>query len=172
MKNRYVLLLFGLVVVLLALSYVRAQQEGYLVVATPGVVLQLKSSIGHRMTLQSGSGPRAVCARACKPTSLELRWQQGDETWQMSSRGPWGQLSRIKIDRGRTTAIELGPPLLVKPEVEIHGRQVSVSPGIFGRSGEKYTNLICKNDRRVKAPEVRIIDEAGTVLSSGPAGYG
>jgi hypothetical protein len=90
----------------------------------------------------------------------------------MWSRGPWGQLSRIRIGRHETTAIELGPPLLVKPEVEIHGRQVTVNLGIFGRSGERYTNLICKNDRRIEAPGMKIVDEAGTVLVADKFQYG
>ena len=172
MKSRYVLLLFGVVVALLVLSYIRAQREGCVAIATPGAVLQLKSSFGHGMILRSESGPISAPARTYKPTSLELRWQQGDDTWQMWSGGPWGQLSRIKVDRRRTTAIELGPPLLVKPHVEIFGRQVSIDLGIFGRSGERYTRLICKRNGRSSAPEIRIVDEAGTVLNAGAGKYG
>jgi hypothetical protein len=172
MKNRYALLLFGVAAGALAVSYLFAHQEGYIAVNTPGVVLQLQSGFMHRTILQSESGPKAVSARACTPTSLELRWKRGDDTWQMWSQGPWGQLSRIKVDRGRTTTIELGPPLLVKPEVAIYGRQVDVGLGIFGRSGEKYTNLICKNDRRIQAPEIKIINEAGSVLMADKFQYG
>jgi len=166
------LLLLGVVAAILAAMYLLAQQEGYVDIETPGAVLQLNSVFGRVRTLRSESGATAIPARAYKPTALELRWQQGDDTWQMWSRGPWGQLSRIKVERRRTTAIELGPPLLVKPEVGIYGRQVTVGLGIFGRSGEKYTNLICKNDRRIKVPQMKIINEAGTVLDSGPCKYG
>lgn len=174
MKDRYALLLLGVVAVILAAMYLLAQQEGYVDIKTPGAVLQVKSVFGHDMTLRSESGATAIPARAYKPTSLELTWQRGDDTWQMWSRGPWGQLSRIKVARRRTTAVGLGPPLLIKPEVEIYGRhrQVTVDLGIFGRSGEKYTNVICKNNRRIEAPQVKIIDEAGAVLNSGPGKYG
>jgi hypothetical protein len=172
MKNRYALLLLGVVAVILAAMYVLAQQEGAIDIKTPGAVLQLNSLFGGVRTLRSESGTTTVPARTYKPTALELRWQQGGDTWQMWSHGPWGQLSRIKVARRRTTAIELGPPLRIKPQVGVYRRQVTVDLGIFGRSGEKYTNLICKNDRRVEVPQVRIIDEAGAVLESGPGKYG
>jgi hypothetical protein len=172
MKNRYALLLFGVAAGTLAISYQFAHQEGYLGAKTPGVVLQVKSGFGHSTTLRSESGPIAISARACQPTSLELRWKRGEDTWQMWSKGPWGQLSRIRVDRRRTTTIELGPPLLVKPEVAIYGRQVNVNLGIFGRSGEKYTNLICRNDRRIQAPEIKIVNEVGTVLVADQFQYG
>jgi hypothetical protein len=172
MKNRYALLLVGVAAGSMAVSYLFAGQEGYVAVNTPGVVLQLQNGFMHRMILQSESGPKAVFTRACKPTSLELKWKQGEDTWQMWSRGPWGQLSRIRVARHRTTTIELGPPLLVKPEVTIYGRLVNVDLGIFGRAGEKYTNLVCKNDRRIAAPEVKIMDEAGTVLVTDKFQYG
>ncbi len=166
------MLLLGVVAVILAAMYLLAQQERYIDIKTPGVVLQVKSVFSHDMTLRSELGATAVPARAYQPTSLELRWQQGDDTWQMFSRGPWGQLSRIKVERRRTSVIELGPPLLIKPEVGIYGRQVAVDLCIFGRAGERYTSVICKNDRRVEAPQVKIIDEAGAVLNSGPGKYG
>jgi hypothetical protein len=172
MKNRYALLLFGVAAGAVALSYQFARQEGSLAVQTPGVVLQVKSGFGHSTTLRSESGPVTLSTRACRPTSLELRWKQGEDTWQMWSKGPWGQLSRIRVDRHQTTTVELGPPLLVKPEVAIHGRLVDVSLGIFGRSGEKYTNLICMNDRRIKAPRIEIVNEAGTVLVADQFQYG
>ncbi len=172
MRNRYALLLLAIAAVALASSYLLARQEGYVAVKPPGAVLQIQSGLMHRMTLRSESGPMAVSARACHPTSLELRWRQGDDTWQMWSQGPWGQLSRIKVARHQTTTIELGPPLLIKPEVAIYGRQVDVALCIFGRSGEKYTNLICKNDRRIAAPEIKIMDEAGTVLVADKFQYG
>lgn len=172
MKYRYALLLLGVIGTALAAMYLRARREGYLVLHTPGVKLQLKGGFGHHETLWPGAEPVAIPARAYRPTSLELTWQQDGDTWQMWSRGPWGELSRIRVDRGRTTALELGPPLLIKPQVEIFSGQVIVGLRIFGRAGEQYTNLICRNDRRIEAPQMRIIDEAGTVLASGPFKYG
>jgi hypothetical protein len=171
-KDRHAILLLGVVVVILGAMCFLAQQDGYVDIRTPGVALQLNSAFGPVRTLQSESGTIALPARAYKPVSLELRRKQGEDTWQMSGRGPWGQLSRVKVGTRRTTTIELGPPLLVKPEVAIYDRQVNVDLGIFGRSGEKYTNLICKNNRRIKTPEIRIVDEAGAVLVADKFQYG
>jgi hypothetical protein len=44
--------------------------------------------------------------------------------------------------------------------------------GVFGRVGEKYNNSIQKNDQRIREPQVKILDEAGTVLASGRFQFG
>ncbi|MEN6576225.1 MAG: hypothetical protein ABFD90_07770 [Phycisphaerales bacterium] len=172
MKNRYAILVFGVVGIALAGTYLFARQEGYLVIDAPGVTLQLQGAFGHHRTLESRAEPVAVPAHTHRPTSLELRWMRDGDTWQMWSQGPWGELGRIRVQRGQTTTIRLGPPLLVKPNVGILQGQVSVDLRIFGQAGEQYTNLICRNDRRIAAPQVAILDEAGTVLASGAFEYG
>jgi hypothetical protein len=128
MKTRYVLLLCAVAAAALAASYLLAQQEGYVAVKTPGVVLQVQSGWMHRMTLRSESGPTVVSARACQPVSLELRWKQAADTWQMWSHDPWRAAVRIKVANAdyhhRTRATPAG-----QTQVAIYGRQVD------GRSG-------------------------------------
>ena len=124
------------------------------------------------MVLRSGSEPVAVPARAYRPVFLTLVGEQNGEVWKASSWGPWGKLDRIQIARGRTTAIELGPPLRIEPQVAVYGGQVRVALCLFGRAGEKYDNSILRNNQRIPGPPVKIIDEAGTVLASGRFQFG
>lgn len=172
MKNRYALVLLGIAAVALVGMYRTARQEGYLAMDVPGVTLQLKGGFAHSETFRSHGQRVAMPARSYRPTSLELRWNLDGDTWQVWSKGPWGELSRIAVERGRTTTPELGPPLLVKPKVEVFPGHVFIGLQIFGRAGEQYTNLICRNDRRIEAPKVRILSEGGTTLAFGSFAYG
>jgi len=172
MKNRYALLLLGIAGIALAGVYGIARQEGYLALNGPGMTLQLKGGFGHHRTLRSGSQRTAVPARAYRPIRLELTRTQDGDTWQMVSGGPWGKLSRIEVERRGTTGVELGPPLTIKPLVEVLPGHVFVGLQIFGRAGEQYGNLVYRNDRRIEAPKVTILSEGGTTLAFGSFQYG
>ncbi len=65
-----------------------------------------------------------------------------------------------------------GPPLLVKTDVQIRGRNVSISLIVEGQAGEKYIGGVRKNRQRQPAPGFNIVDEAGKVLTSGRFRYG
>jgi hypothetical protein len=172
MRDRLTLLLLGVAAVALVGMCFMAREAGAIAVATPGAQLQLKSAFGSHVSLPSGSEPMAVAARAYQPVALTLSRNQDGDTWTASSRGPWGKLARIGVERGRTTAIEVGPPFSIKPEVAIRPGEVRVSLGLFGRAGEKYENVILRNNQRIPGPQVKIVDDAGTVLSSGQFQYG
>lgn len=172
MRDRLTLLLLGVAAVALVGMCFMARETGAVMVATPGAQLQLKSAFGSHVSLQSGSAPTAVAARAYQPVALTLSRNQDGDTWTASSRGPWGELARIGVERGRTTAIELGPPFSIKPQVDIRHDQVRVGLNLFGRAGEKYENVFLRNNQRIPGPQVKMIDEAGTVLSSGQFQYG
>jgi hypothetical protein len=172
MRDRFTLSLLGIITVALVGMCFIAREKGTVVIATPGAELQLRGGLGSNVVLRSGSEPTAVPARAYRPASLMLTRNQDGDAWKASSHGPWGKLARIGVERGRTTAIELGPPLLIKPQVEIWGGQVRVSLGLFGQAGEKYENLILRNNQRIQEPQVKIVEEAGTVLASGRFQFG
>lgn len=172
MRDRLTLLSLGVIAVALVGVCFIAREKGAVVLATPGADLQLKSGFGSTMVLRSGPQPVAVPARVYRPTSLTLTGEQNGATWQLRSWGPWGQLARIKVPRGRTTAVEVGPPLQIKPQVEMYPGQVRVGLSLVGRAGEKYENLILRNNQRIPGPPVMIIDQAGTVLSSGQFQFG
>lgn len=172
MKNRCTLLLLGIAAVALAGMHRIARQEGYLTVDAPGAILQLKGGFGHYTTLRSGSQRTAVPARVYRPIRLELTRTQDGDTWEMVSGGPWGELGRIEVERGQTAAVELGPPLTIKPLVEVIPGRVFISLRIFGRAGEQYNNLVYRNGRRIETPKVTILSEGGTQLAFGSFAYG
>jgi len=65
-----------------------------------------------------------------------------------------------------------GPPLLIKTDVQISGRDVSIGLIVEGQAGEKYAGGVQKNGQWQSAPAFNIIDEAGKVLTSGRFKYG
>jgi len=65
-----------------------------------------------------------------------------------------------------------GPPFQIKPEARYTGSRVLIDFNIIGKAGEHYRNVVMRNNKRVSAPKVKIIDEAGSVLASGKFEYG
>ena len=65
-----------------------------------------------------------------------------------------------------------GPPLLVRTDVQIKGRDVSIGLVVEGQAGEKYAGGIRKNGQSLPPPFFNIVDEAGKVLASGRFKYG
>ena len=65
-----------------------------------------------------------------------------------------------------------GPPLLIKTDVQISGRDASIGLIVEGQAGEKYAGGVQKNGQWQRAPAFKIVDEAGKVLASGRFQYG
>jgi len=65
-----------------------------------------------------------------------------------------------------------GPPLLVKTDVQIRGRNVSIGLIVEGQAGEKYAGGVQKNKRWQPAPGFKIVNEAGKTLTTGRFKYG
>ncbi|MHC4707274.1 MAG: hypothetical protein ACYS8I_09335 [Planctomycetota bacterium] len=65
-----------------------------------------------------------------------------------------------------------GPPLLIKTDVRISGRNASVGLVIEGQAGEKYAGGAKKNRRWQPPPQFTIVDESGKTLVSGAFKYG
>ena len=65
-----------------------------------------------------------------------------------------------------------GPPLLIKTDVQISSRNVSIGLIVEGQAGEKYAGGVQKNGQWQPAPAFNIVDEAGKVLTSGRFKYG
>jgi len=98
--------------------------------------------------------------------------KQGGNTWQIDSRGQWGDLSTIRVKNNSTTVLQLGPPFLIKPKVRKSGSRVSIDFAVIGQASEQYQNVARKNNRSVPAAKAKIIDETGNVLASGKFEYG
>ncbi len=150
------------------------QRKGYVGIDAGGAdaVLQVKSSWFVHTTITSGGKAAAVSARIHRPQRLSLSIKQDRHKWQIESRGPWGDLSKIRIRNNEATTIKLGPPFLIKPEIGKNGSLLSIDFDIIGQAGEQYQNVITKNNRTVTGAKIKIVDEAGKVLESGKFRYG
>lgn len=65
-----------------------------------------------------------------------------------------------------------GPPLVVKTDVQISGRDVSIGLIVQGQAGELYVPGVQKNGQWLPEPGLKIIDEAGKILATGKFKYG
>lgn len=84
----------------------------------------------------------------------------------------------LDLAKGQTTsgikgsATKPGPPLLVKTDVQISGREVSIGLVVEGQAGEKYVGGVKKNGRWQPPPSFQIVDSAGKTLATGAFKYG
>ncbi|MGB2862678.1 MAG: hypothetical protein WBC05_05065 [Sedimentisphaerales bacterium] len=174
MKNKDILISLAIITASgLALLYY-SQRKGYVGInaGDADAVLQLNSSWDSYTTIISGAEPAAISARIHRPQFLSLSMKQDGHTWLIESRGPWGDLSKIKVRNNEATALRLGPPFLIKPEVNKNGSLLSIDYAIIGQAGEQYEKFITKNNRAVTGAKVKIVDETGNVLESGQFKYG
>ncbi|MHC4439653.1 MAG: hypothetical protein ACYS3S_20030 [Planctomycetota bacterium] len=150
------------------------QRKGYVGIDAGGAdaQLQLKSSWLVHTTITSDDEPAAIGARIYRPQSLSLSMKQNGHTWRIESRGPWADLSRIKVRNNEATAIRLGPPFLIEPEIRKKGSSLSIYYSIFGQAGEQYRSFVKQNGRAVTGAKINILDEAGNILESGKFKYG
>ena len=151
-----------------------SQRKGYVGIDAGGAnaILQLNSSWLVHTTITSGGEPAAIRAQIHRPKFLNLLMRQDGHTWRIESRGPWGDLSKIKVRNNEATALRLGPPFLIKPEISKNGSIISIDYVIIGQAGEQYQNFITKDNRAVTGAKIKIVDETGNILKSGSFKYG
>ena len=174
MKKRDIWISVAIIAAAFLLLYLYSQGQGQIKIDAGGAAatLQLRSSWLSKATIISGAEPATVSGRVQRPQRLSLSMKQDSDTWQIDSRGSWGGLSTIKVTNNKTTVLKLGPPFLIKPKVRKSGSRVSIDFAIIGQAGEHYRNSIMRNNRRVPAPKLKIVNEAGNVLASGKFEYG
>lgn len=174
MKKRNIWISVAIIATAVLLLYSYSQGKGQIKIDAGGAeaTLQLRSVWLGKATISSGAEPTKVSARAHRPAQLSLSMQQGSDTWRIDSRGPWGDLSTIRVTNNNTTALKLGPPFLIKPKVRKSGSSISIDFAVIGQASEQYQSVIRKNNRAVPAPKAKIIDETGNVLASGKFEYG
>jgi len=150
------------------------QRKGYVGIdAGPAeAVLQLKSNLFTNITINSGAEPAAINARTYRPKYLSLSIKENGRIWRIESSGPWGDLSKIKVRNDEATALKLGPPFLIKPQIRKNRSRLSIGFTIIGQAGEQYRNFITKNNSVVTGAKFKIIDETGNVFESGKFQYG
>ena len=150
------------------------QRKGFVGINAGGTdaVLQLKSIWIARTTITSAIEPAKIGARIYKPQLLKLSMKQGGDTWRIESRGPWGDISKIKVRNKEATALKFGPPFLIKPDVNKNSDIISIGYTIIGQAGEQYDNRVTQNNRAVTGVKIKIVDERGNILESGSFKYG
>jgi len=174
MKKRDIWISVAIIAAAVLLLYSYLQGTGQIKIDAGGAAatLQLRSGWLGKATISSGAEPATVSGRVHRPQRLSLSMKQGSDTWQIDSRGPWGDLSTIRVTNNNTTALKLGPPFLIKPKVRKSGSSISIDFAIIGQASEQYQSVARKNNRAVPAPKAKIIDETGNVLASGKFEYG
>ncbi len=84
-----------------------------------------------------------------------------------------GPLEFFTIQQGETTSIKIGPPFVVKADVQTSGSgRVSISPAVIGCAGEAYSAAFRQNQGRPSPIPFKIVDEKGTVLVADKFQYG
>ncbi|MDT8300048.1 MAG: hypothetical protein RQ760_01100 [Sedimentisphaerales bacterium] len=174
MKKRDIWISVAIIAAAVLLLFLSLQRKGLIQIEAGDAVVALRLNSGWlgNATISSGARPGKVSARIHRPQWMKLSMQQGGDKWQLESRGPWGDLSTIRVKNNDTTTLKLGPPFQIKTKTLFTGSKVSIDFNIIGKAGEYYSNVITQNNKRASAPGVKIIDEAGNVLASGKFEYG
>jgi hypothetical protein len=70
-------------------------------------------------------------------------------------------------------APKAGAPIIVKTDVQKVGdREMSIGLLLEGQAGEQYRPVVKKNGSPLSAPKLRIVNEAGQVVTQGDFQYG
>src|SRR4030042_1787386 len=106
MKKKDILISLAIIAALgLTLLYY-FQRKGYVGIDAGGAeaVLHLSSSWPASARIASDEEPAAISARIYRPQLLSLSMKQDKCTWRIESRGPWSDLSKIKVRTNQAPA--------------------------------------------------------------------
>ena len=115
-----------LVAVLAGVILVANRETGYIKIDTPGFETDLNlrkirtSLLGKKTISVQGSEPVEIPVGSYTPENIVLRrTEDPDKWWSLVSRGNfWGELASIHVTKDQTTEIRLGPPLVIRTEVQ------------------------------------------------------
>jgi hypothetical protein len=148
--------------------------KGFIKIETSGVDMLISKGWFQNVRITSEGNPVKVTVGTYRPKNIYIKaGKDNDKLWTIfGSSGPWGELSKIKVEKDKTTAIALGPPFTIKTDVQRNGRNVLIGLSLIGRSGEYWNPQVSLNKGQVMAPKLSIIDEAGKILASGSFQFG
>ena len=174
MKKKDILISLAIIAAAVLTLFFYSHRTGYVGIDAGGAdaILKIQNNWLVHESITSGAEPAAIGARVYRPQFLSLSMKQDRHTWRIESRGPWGNLSKIKVRNNEATVIRLGPPFLIKPDVNRNGSIISIGYTIIGQAGEQYHDFIRKNNRIVTGAKIKIVDETGSILESGSFKYG
>jgi hypothetical protein len=127
-------------------------------------------SSGRRWQLPAGDYKSIYC-RLTKTDASRTVWTLTSTL--SSAFTHLGALEHFTIKPEETTTIKIGPPFVVKADVQ-QAKQgtVSISPVLVGCAGEEYPAAFRESRRRSSRPTFKIVDEKGTVLVADTFQYG
>ena len=127
-------------------------------------------SKGREWRLPAGEY-KAICAILTKADVSGDIWVLSSNTSSAFTR--LGPLEHFVIKPGNATSVKIGPPFVVKVDVEQAGPEtVSLSPVLVGCAGEEYLPGPKQGWKRPPPPAFKIVDEKGTVLGADKFKYG
>ena len=175
MKKIIVIPLIIVVLIGLVIFYY-SQQTGYIKIEVPGFEtdLNLSGRWSNKTISLSSSEPVRIRAGTYKPERIVVRLAKaGDQWWSiLCRREPWGKLSTINVTKANTTTLELGPPFVIRTDVQHRSRTVSIGLTLIGQAGEHYSPQVLTHKGPLPAPGITIVDESGQELASGKFEYG
>ncbi len=156
---------------------------------TAGVSVSLKGSWWSKTSIGPEAKATELKAGVYKPVRLSrvlVKKGEGKEkktkaepAWILHSYGPWGKLSRIKVEKGKTNVLKFGGPVVIKIDTRtiptrgnMAGRIVSIGMKLVGEYGEVYSSFVRKGKQIVDAPSFKIFAEDGKELATGKFKYG
>jgi hypothetical protein len=109
---------------------------------------------------------RETAAPVSGPSSSVSRTDANGVAWRIDQVG--GGMVAIEPNGPKA-----GPPILVSADVQrVADREVSIGLVLQGQAGEQYRPVVMKNGTPVAAPKLRILNEAGQVVTQGDFQYG
>ena len=126
---------------------------------------------GRQWQLPAGTY-KATYARLAKTDAAGKEWTLSSTLSSVFTN--LGALEFFMIKPGEITTIKIGPPFVVKADVQqTKSGNVSIGPILVGCSGEEYPAAFQESRRRRSSPPAfKIVDEKGIVLVSNNFKYG
>ena len=174
MEKKIILFLTAVILILVAAVIVQSRQTGYIKLETLGfdAHMNLRSGWWNKVLVQSSDEPVKVRVGTYRPTYAEITAKMDGNKWTIDAHGgPWGKLSTIKVEKDQTTVLKPGPTFMVEADVRSRTNRISIGFSIIGQAGEHY-EMVTKDGRRIPAPRLKIVDQAGTILASAKFEYG
>ena len=125
MKKRDRWISVAIIVAAILLLFISSQRKGLIQFDSGNAVatMRLSNSWLGKTTISSEVQPCIVSVRLHRPQWLKLSMQQGkSDKWGLESRGPWGELSTIRVKNNDTTVLKLGPPFQIKTKAGYKGK--------------------------------------------------
>ena len=171
-KEAWILIAVLVVVIFLPALYIYTRPKGFIKIETDGAEMRFGGGWFASKLITSEQGAVPIRQGAYRPVWATITIREGDRLSSIRSYGPWGKLSRIEVKGSETTVVRLGPPFDIKTDVITRGKNISIGLEVLGVQSESWRTLTFSSAGRTANPGLKIVDENGSVLTSGKFEYG